>query len=88
MPKPFIVHGDKTHCGGFVAVVTSATEINGRLIARMGDVVQCCQGIPSPILAGDQTCLVDGKPAARQGDVVGGKCVGVLQASQITTTTL
>lgn len=70
MPGNFIVLGDSTSHGGKVVSASTVSTINGKGIARVGDMVSCpkrghrtCE-----IVSGDTTYLVDGQPAARAGD--------------------
>jgi len=67
--KPFIVIGDKTDHGGVVVSSAAQTDINGKLVARIGDQVSCpkCKGV-FPIASGDPTIIIDGQPVARHGD--------------------
>jgi uncharacterized Zn-binding protein involved in type VI secretion len=70
MPGNMIVLGDSTSHGGKVVSASPVSTINGKGIARVGDMVSCprrghgtCE-----IVSGDTTCLIDGKPVARAGD--------------------
>ncbi|NRF69448.1 PAAR domain-containing protein [Aquincola sp. S2] len=71
MSRPVIILGDRHSHGGFVIEGAPSTDTHGIPIARMGDKVVC----PVPghgvnfIASGDSTCIVDGKPVARDGDV-------------------
>lgn len=84
MSKPFIVIGDKTDHGGVVVSSTAQTDINGKLIARVGDQVSCpkCKGV-FPIAAGDATILIDGQPVACHGDKAA--CGATLISGQVQT---
>lgn len=85
MAGPLIRLGDKTSHGGAVIEASTQSDIGGIGIARMGDKTSCPlpgHGI-TPIVSGDMTMIVDGKPAARQGDTTG--CGATLIASQQTT---
>lgn len=68
--RPLIRLGDPTDHGGVVVSATSATIVEGKPAARIGDLVAC--PIPGhgvcPIVSGDATSVVDGRPQARQGD--------------------
>lgn len=82
MGKPLIVLGDKTSHGG-VVLEASAQSMTGNVrIARIGDKVSCpLKGHgPCTIVSGDPTLIIDGKPAARDGDTT--SCGAVLIASQ------
>lgn len=67
---PYIRLGDPTDHGGVVVSASPATIVEGKPVARIGDLVAC--PIPGhgvcPIVTGDTTCIVDGSPVARQGD--------------------
>lgn len=86
MPGKLILLGDKTSHGGTVVEASTETSIGGIRVARLGDKVAC--PIPghgvNPIVTGDATLLIDGKPAARVGDSTA--CGAVLVASQALTT--
>lgn len=85
MAAPLIRLGDKTSHGGVVIEASQYSDSGGIPIARMGDKVAC--PIPghgaNPIISGDMTLIVDGKPAARHGDKTA--CGAVLIASQQAT---
>lgn len=83
MPGPLIRLGDKTSHGGAVIEASPHSDIGGVAIARMGDKTTCPIHGPSPIVSGDTTLIVDGKPAARHGDKTG--CGATLIAGQQTT---
>ncbi|MFZ6648936.1 PAAR domain-containing protein [Undibacterium sp. TJN25] len=88
MAKPFIRLGDKTTHGGLVIEASTQSDSGGTPIARVGDKVTC----PLPghavtvIVSGDPTVIIDGKPAARHGDLTA--CGATLIASQQTTVDL
>lgn len=87
MTRPFIVLGDKTSHGGTVIEGAPTTETGGVRIARVGDRVTCPKrghGGTTVIATGDPTCLIDGQPAARDGDRTA--CGATLIASQSVTT--
>lgn len=85
MAGPVIRLGDKTSHGGTVVEASAMSDSGGIGIARMGDKTSC--PIPghgtSPIVSGDQTFIVDGKPVARHGDKTG--CGATLIAGQQNT---
>lgn len=76
--------GDKTSHGGTVLEASQESDSGGKAIARMGDKVSCPRCGNNAIASGDQTLLVDGKPAARHGDKTA--CGATLIASQQNTT--
>ena len=83
MSKPFIVAGDKTDHGGTVIAGSAVTDAGGKAIARVGDEVTCPRrghGGTTTIVTGDPTCVIDGRPAAREGDKTA--CGATLLASQ------
>lgn len=87
MSRPFIVVGDKTSHGGTVIEGAPTTDTNGVRIARVGDKVTCPKrghGGTTVIVSGDPTCLIDGQPAARHGDMTA--CGATLIAGQAITT--
>jgi len=87
MSKPFILVGDKTDHGGTVIQGSGVTDAGGRAIARVGDKVTCPHrghGGTTVIVTGDPTCVIDGQPAARDGDKTA--CGATLIASQSITT--
>lgn len=83
MAGPLIRLGDKTSHGGAVIEASPHSDIGGVGIARLGDKTSCPIHGTSPIISGDATLIVDGKPAARHGDKTG--CGAVLMAGQQTT---
>lgn len=83
MSGPLIRLGDKTSHGGTVVEASTQSDIAGVGIARMGDKTVCPTHGSSPIITGDSTMIVDGKPAARDGDKTG--CGATLIAGQHTT---
>jgi uncharacterized Zn-binding protein involved in type VI secretion len=88
MAGPVIRLGDKTSHGGTVIEASPHTSSGGANVARMGDKVSCPlrgHGV-NPIVGGDPTLIVDGKPVARNGDKTA--CGAVLIASGQATTDL
>jgi len=87
MSRPFIVLGDKTDHGGEVVEASPTSDSGGRRIARVGDRVTCPKHHhgPTVIVSGDPTMLIDGQPAAREGDKTA--CGATLIASQAVSTT-
>ena len=86
MAGPVIRLGDKTSHGGSVLEASAVTDSGGIGVARVGDKVSC--PLPGhgtcPIVSGDASWIVDGKPVARHGDKT--SCGAVLIASQQATT--
>lgn len=85
MSKPVIRLGDSTSHGGKVIEASMQTDSLQKSLARVGDKVSC--PIPGhgvcPIVSGDMTFIVDGKPVARAGDKTA--CGAVLIATQQAT---
>ena len=65
--RPIIVLNDPTLSGGRVTQGSPSTFLHGLNVARLGDSVLCIHG-PCAIDQGDETCLVDDRPIAREGD--------------------
>jgi uncharacterized Zn-binding protein involved in type VI secretion len=68
MAGALIKLGDKTSHGGTVIEASPFSDTGGVGIARMGDKTVCPKHGPQPIISGDATLIIDGKPAARHGD--------------------
>jgi len=85
MSGPLIRLGDKTSHGGTVIEASAHTGSGNTAIARVGDKTSCpIKGHgTNPIVSGDATMIVDGKPVARNGDKT--SCGAVLIASQPNT---
>lgn len=83
MPGPLIKISDKISHGGSVIEASPHSDIGGVGIARMGDKVSCSTHGTVTIISGDATLIVDGKPAARDGDKT--SCGAVLIAGQQST---
>jgi uncharacterized Zn-binding protein involved in type VI secretion len=86
--RNLIVLGDKTSHGGVVIEASAESSAGSTRIARVGDKVACPlkgHGV-CPIVTGDPTFLVDGKPAARAGDLTA--CGAQLISSQALTADL
>jgi uncharacterized Zn-binding protein involved in type VI secretion len=88
MSRPLIRLGDKTSHGGVVIEASTQSDGENKPFARVGDKVTCPKHDhgTNAIVSGDQTLIIDGKPAARDGDVTA--CGAVLIASQQSTTDL
>lgn len=83
MTGPLIKLGDKTSHGGVVVEASPHSDTGGVGIARMGDKTSCPKHGASPIVSGDSTLIIDGKPAARHGDKTA--CGAALIAGQQAT---
>ena len=83
MAGPLIRLGDKTSHGGTVVEASSMSDIDGVGIACKGDRTVCPTHGSVPIVSGDATFIINGKPAARHGDMTA--CGATLIAGQQTT---
>ena len=83
MPGPLIRLGDKTSHGGSVLEASPHSDSGGIGIARVGDKTSCPVHGNGTIASGDLTMIVDGKPAARDGDKT--SCGALLIAGQQVT---
>lgn len=83
MAGPLIRLGDKTSHGGTVIEASAHSDTGGIGIARVGDKATCPIHGSNPIVSGDASLIVDGKPAARHGDKTA--CGAVLIAGQQAT---
>lgn len=86
MSRPLIVLGDKTSHGGTVISADLTFDINGKYVARVGDMTVCpkCKGT-FPITSGPSDLVDnDGNGYARHMDSTA--CGAKLISGQITTT--
>ncbi|MEH6434576.1 PAAR domain-containing protein [Massilia sp. DD77] len=83
MAGPLIRLGDKTSHGGTVIEASNVSDSGGIGIARMGDKATCPVHGTGAIVSGDMSLIIDGKPAARHGDVT--ECGASLIAGQQAT---
>lgn len=85
MGRALIRLGDRTSHGGVVLQASAFTSSGGKRVARVGDLVKCPKKGHGtcPIVTGDPTFIVDGKPVARHGDKTA--CGASLIASQHNT---
>jgi uncharacterized Zn-binding protein involved in type VI secretion len=67
MAKEMIVVGDTTTHGGKVITGSGNDTIDGKAIARKGDLVECPGHGINPIIEGDASFMVDDKPVALEG---------------------
>ena len=86
MARAWIRLGDKTSHGGVVIQASAFTDSGNIRVARVGDLVKCPKKGHGtcPIVSGDNTLIVDGKPVARHGDKT--SCGASLIASQQNST--
>jgi uncharacterized Zn-binding protein involved in type VI secretion len=84
--RPFVVLGDKTTHGGTVVSADYTSDIHGKYMARVGDMVTCrrCKGVFA--ITSGAADMVDGQGRgyARHGDAVA--CGARLIAGQATAT--
>lgn len=86
MNLPLIVMGDRTTHGGTVISADMTFDINGKCVARVGDMTVCpkCKGVfPIKSGAGD---LVDGSGNGYARHLDSTACGAKLISSQVTTT--
>lgn len=81
MAKPTATLGDTaSHPGQIVTACEKHYADNGRLIARKGDIFNCMEHGPNPIIRNVSTkVMVEGEFAARDGSVT--QCGAVIIAS-------
>ncbi len=86
MSKPLIVMGDKTSHGGTVISADLTFDINGKHVARVGDMTVCprCKGLFA--IASGPSDLVDGSGNGYARHMDSTACGAKLISSQITTT--
>ncbi len=85
MSRPQARLGDSSSHGGMIITGAIRTMVNGRPVARMGDLHVC--PIPghgvTPIITGSLDTLTEGKPNARTGDITG--CGAVIVTGSFDT---
>lgn len=59
---------DTSSHGGLVVTSSSRTPVEGRLVARIGDILACPLHGPNPIVQGSPNTLAEGSEIARHGD--------------------
>ena len=83
MARPQARLGDTSSHGGTVITGSVTTIVNGRPVARMGDMHVC--PIPghgvTPIVVGSMNTATDGRPNARMCDIAG--CGAVIVSSSL-----
>lgn len=86
MSRPLIVMGDKTSHGGTVISADVTFGINGKYVARVGDMTVCpkCKGTFAITSGADDLMDGNGKGYARHMDSTA--CGAKLISGQITTT--
>ncbi|REG61371.1 putative Zn-binding protein involved in type VI secretion [Paraburkholderia sp. BL6669N2] len=67
MARQVIVVGDTTTRGGKVITGSQVDVVDGKAIARKGDLVACPEHGVNPIVEGDESLMVDDKPVALEG---------------------
>jgi uncharacterized Zn-binding protein involved in type VI secretion len=86
MSRPFIVMGDKTSHGGTVISADFTSDIHGKAMARVGDMVVCpkCKGVFRINSGADDMVDGEGRGYARHMDTT--ECGARLISSQATAT--
>lgn len=86
MSRPFIVMGDKTSHGGTVISADFTSDIYGKAMARVGDMVVCpkCKGVFRIKTGAEDMVDGDGRGYARHLDIT--DCGAHLISSQATAT--
>ncbi len=83
MAKPQARLGDATSHGGTIITGALSVSVDGRPLARMGDLHACPLHGLNPIVSGSPDTLTEGKPNARLGDVTA--CGAVIISASPTT---
>lgn len=83
MTRPFIILGDKHSHGGSVTSASTIAGTSGKGIARRNDKVSCPIHGANHIADGDDTVVIEGEGAARDGHKTA--CGATLIASQTQT---
>lgn len=88
MARPVIIVGDPVYHGNRITgrVITGAPTVDhyGIPISRVSDLAICaCSRAPVVIVSGDPTCIMDGKPVARDRDRT--SCGGEVRHTQTPT---
>ncbi|MHB9038473.1 MAG: PAAR domain-containing protein [Armatimonadota bacterium] len=60
--------GDTSDHNGVIISAASRTLVNGKPVARKGDMHSCPMHGVTPIVSGSERLLIEGMPAARVGD--------------------
>ena len=87
--RPIIVVGDRTDHGGVVLTGAYDTQIDGKPVARVGDLVSCPRkghGGTTVIVTGAAMMNIEGRQVARHGDKT--QCGATLLSSQVRSTSL
>lgn len=84
MNRPLIVMGDKTSHGGTVISADMSSDINGKYVARVGDMTVCpkCEGIFAITSGAGDMVDATGRAYARHLDKTA--CGASLLSSQVT----
>jgi uncharacterized Zn-binding protein involved in type VI secretion len=83
MAKRMIVVGDPTTHGGNVISGSDSDTIEGKPMARLGDLVSCPKHGVNAIVEGDTSFTLDGRPVALEGHhtACGSALIGTQTAS-------
>jgi len=60
--------GDRSRHNGTIITAASRTYVNGKAVARKGDLHSCPMHGVTHIVSGSETVIIEGQPAARIGD--------------------
>lgn len=85
MARPQARLGDMSSHGGTIITGSLTTMVNGRPVARMGDLHVCPlphHGV-TPIITGSLDTITEGRPNARMGDMAG--CGAVIVGGSLNT---
>lgn len=83
MPKKIILLGDPTNHGGMVISGSPNDTIDGKRVARFGDLVDCPMHGTNRIIEGLPSYCVDGMPVALEGHHT--ECGSVLIGTSAST---
>jgi uncharacterized Zn-binding protein involved in type VI secretion len=85
MARQVIVVGDLlTPHGGVIITGSDADTVDGKAIARKGDLVDCAEHGVNPIAEGDATNSFDGKPVALHGHRAACGCMLVSRTATLS----
>lgn len=85
MGSAIAVLGDTSSHGGSIITSASRTLVQGKLVARVSDILMCPDHGPSPIISGSSRFICEGQPVARAGSVTA--CGAVIVGSATRTVT-
>ena len=71
MSHPVARRGDTSSHGGSIITSASNTSCEGKLVARVGDILSCPLHGPNPITTGSPNYSTEGKKTARTTSLTG-----------------